>query len=482
MRKFTPLLIPLLACSPDGDGEDVVLATDSSEITLALLNPTLGATPVEGVDSMRVDVVVSGEVVASETFDYPGGVPEITGIIEYGVVSFHVAGTDGTSVRSYGRSSEVVLEPGADLWVPITFLPINRVFALQEEMNDLRSEHRSMNLPDGRVLFVGGHDPLRTSSIDTIETYDPQEGVFSVPGAVLDEGVGAMQWAWTSESEILIMGGEVYANSTLGASDGIWLYGPTQDTVEHISRLINPRYDHCAAQYMQNAILLLGGEGTGTSADLLRWYTDKGEWQDTLLVLQNGFSSESAMACEAAADGRVFVAGTDADTTGIWDPFSGAGLGEAFEPISASAAGTYVSDPVMVQIEDGVFWMGGGTNLDTGGVISNGQEFRLESASYVTGTALATPRQGAAWDHWIVAGWVAVACGYSDSSSVNPVNKLELLNPSTGEKGPTVDLDRARAGCQVNSLPDGSILITGGYDESSTSANGSAAIMVPYIE
>jgi len=479
MRMFLPLLLPLCACEPSGDStDDIIVAMDNSAITLSLRNPTVDADPTEAVTSMRIDVVVDGEVLDSESFDYPGGTPDLTGVSEYGVVRFEVAGTDGSSVRSFGRSAELVIEPGEDLWVPITFLPVNRVFALEAAMVQPRSEHDTITLPDGRIMLLGGHNPVRSASYADIETYDYYEGVFSSPGASLDVGVAATQWAWTGESELLIIGGE---NATGEPQNGIWSYEPVQDTITRISSLIMPRSNHCGAQYIDNSIIVLGGPNTESSGDLLRYYTADLSWSSTLIGFENGMSSENTTGCGVASDGSIFVMGVDQSTTGILDPFSGTGIGEGFQPIAASAAGTYVSDAVVINLEPDVFWIGGGIDIDANTVTSEGQEFRMDSAGFVSGTPLATPRQGASWADWIEDDWIAVACGFSDVSSRNSVNKVELLAPALGEKGPTVDLDRARPGCGVSTLPDGALLITGGFETGSADP-ASAAIMVPYIE
>jgi hypothetical protein len=417
-------------------------------------------------------------VLSSESFDYPGGSAELNGVAEYGVVRFQVAGTDGSAVRSFGRSAEVVLEPGEDLWIPITFLPINRVFPLAEPMNEARSEHDAITLPDGRILLLGGHSPGRSASYQEIETYDFYEGTFSAPGASTDVGIANTQWAWTSEAKLLFFGGEHAAS---GAQDGIWIFDPIQDTITRLNDLIQARSGHCGAQYIDNSIVVVGGQGTGGQADLLRFYTDEDTWSATSLALENGMTSEDTVGCGVAGDGRIFVQGVNQGTTGILDPFRGTGIGEGFEPIAASAAGTYVSDAIIIPIEPDVFWLGGGVDLGVGTVTSEGQEFRMDSAGFVDGTPLATPRQGASWTEWIEEGWIAVACGYSDAVGRTPVNKLELLAPGLGEKGPTVDLDRARPGCAVSSLPDGSLLVTGGYESGASPDTVSAAIMVPYI-
>jgi hypothetical protein len=480
MRTLAPLFVLLAACdrTERRDGEDVTLLVDNATITLALLDPTVDAEPLEGVSSMRIDVIVDDEVMISESFDYPDGDANLAGVAEFGVVRFEVAGSDGSSVRSFGRSAEVVVEPGEDLWVPITFLPANRVFALAEAMHQPRSDHAAIPLPDGRILLLGGNNPNRSSSYADIEYFDFYEGVFSAPGASLEVGVSGTQWAWTSGSQLLFFGGE---NAGSGAQDGVWLYDPVQDAVGRIANLIRARSDHCGAQYIDNSVIVLGGEGTGSQADLLRYYTDSLTWSSTTLPLENGMSSEDTVGCGVAEDGRVFVLGTEQSNTGILDPFRGTGIGDGFTPITAAAAGSFVSDAVILRIEPDVFWIGGGIDLGTGIVTSEGQEFRMESAGFVGSTPLAVPRQGASWSDWIVDGWYAVACGYSDPDQRSPVNKVELLNPATGAKGPTVDLDRSRPGCAVSSLPDGSLLLTGGFDGSGGPDAATAAIMVPYF-
>ncbi len=478
MRDLLPLVLLLAGACSSGDSELVVEA-DNAAITLTLRNPTLDADPSEGVSSMRVDVVVAGEVVASESFDYPGGNAELEGIAEYGVVRFQVAGTDGYSVRSFGRSAQVVIEPGADQEVPITFLPVNRVFALSAGMHEQRSDHQAITLGDGRILMLGGHDPSSAASHDELEIYDFSVAGFEAQAARLDVGVGGARTVWTSDSQLLILGGETAAGVPQTA---IALYDPQQDSVETVSQLSLPRSGHCVAQYSEDSLIVLGGEDTGNNADLVRYYPEDGSWRATSVALQNGGSSESATACAADEEGLVFVQGEDQSSTGILDPFTGEGIGDAFQPVGASGEGIYVSGAVLVPSSEDSFWLGGGVDLEQGAVTNAGQEFRMDVASFVDGTALATPRQGAAWADWTEEGWIAVAGGYADVSGLDPVNKIELLNPITGEDGPTADFDRPRPGCAVSSLPDGSLLVSGGFEPGAASSTSSAAIMVPYFE
>ncbi|MFH1464533.1 MAG: hypothetical protein ABIO70_09105 [Pseudomonadota bacterium] len=480
-----PLLITALsllaACGPS-DGDDIIIGADNATITLGLRNPTLDADPTVGIDTLQVDVLVDDQVVLTDSFAWPDGEARISGIEEYGVVRFQVSGTDGSTVHSLGRSAPVVLVPGEDLWVPITFLPVNRVFALSAAMNEKRSEHTVATLPDGHVLLAGGMDPTRRTSLDELEIYSPVTGTFAASSAYFTETVSNPAIAWTNTHDLLFVGGTHALNNNTESSDHIWLYDPVQETLDEVATLIRGRREHCAAQYITNSILVLGGPDTGTSGDILRYYPDTAAWSSTSVALHDGLSSEETQVCGVAGDGTIFVSGTAAANTGILDPFSGEGVGDAFDAITPAAAGTFVSHPLLVALDGETFWLGGGIDLARDTVTSAGQEFRLDSASFVSGTPLATPRQAAAWDTWIEEGWIVVAGGYADVAGRNPVNKVELLNPATGAKGPTVDFDRVRPGCRVSTLPDGALLITGGYDASTASDVATAAIMVPYLD
>jgi hypothetical protein len=58
-----------------------------------------------------------------------------------------------------------------------------------------------------------------------------------------------------------------------------------------------------------------------------------------------------------------------------------------------------------------------------------------------------------------------------------------LIAPRTGSNGVVASLDRTRPGCQVNTLLDGTVLVTGGYAAGDIVEEAAdAAILVPYLD
>ncbi len=485
MQRTTLASFLLIGCADPDIDTDITVVADSSTITLGLQNPTLDADPLAGVTGLRLEVVANtDEIVASESFNYPDDTVEMNNLIEYGVVRFQLAGTDGGDVVSFGRSAEVVLTPGQDLWVPIVFLPINQFFGLAEEMALTRSEHSAVTLPDGRLLLMGGHDPTMQSSYDQLEIYDPQNGVFSLPGSYVDQAVAGSPWVWTDEGQLLFIAGEQLAAGQFISTSRVYKYDPLDDSVVTEDQLTTARRRHCAAQYIPSQIFVLGGPDTGTSADMVYYDSKIDSWTVDAdgVTLRDGLISQDVTACMPNGDGRIFVQGTDIESTGIWDGTTGEGAGASFDPITKEAEGIYVSGPLVRQLEQDLFWVAGGVDQATSEVIKDGQEFRMGSATFVEGTPLSAPRQRGSADDWLLDDWLVVGCGYSDALGVNAINKVELLNPVSGEIGPILELDRARPGCRVNSVLDGALLVTGGYDQSTELGAASAAIAVPYWE
>jgi len=474
-----PLVALLVACGSSTDGELTVHA-DTSTVTLSLRNPTVDADPMAGVDGWRVEVVADGDVVASDTF----GLDEeatIEHVAEYGVIRFQVAGTRGGDVRSYGRSMEVVPTPGVDLLVPVTFLPVNEVFALASPMAAPRSAHAAVLLRDGRVLLAGGRDPAGAGTLSDVELYDVVDGAFAASAATLGTGTADPRAAWTTEEEVLLVGGaEIEAGKTSSLAT-VYRYGPVDDTLESLSPLVEARRDHCLAQYLPNAILVLGGPGTGATAEELRYQSDKGAWLSTRIDLQGGFTSEAVTGCAADEGGRVLVLGVDGTATGTWDGLSDVPPAEAFVPIRDPGDTPWLRGAVLLFREPGVAWVAGGEDAESGVVRREGWDFRMDDAAFAAGTGLSAPRRGASWSPWMEGGWYAVCCGTSDAEGRNAVPSLELVNPATGADGPVMDLDRERLDGRITALPDGSLLVTGGFDARTPAAAATAAIAVPYL-
>ena len=74
---------------------------------------------------------------------------------------------------------------------------------------------------------------------------------------------------------------------------------------------------------------------------------------------------------------------------------------------------------------------------------------------------------------------VAVGCGWADDTLTEGAEGVELLALDS-EQRVTVDLDRARPGCTMSVLPDGALLVSGGFAATDGDQVG-AVIVLPYL-
>jgi hypothetical protein len=456
---------------------------DDSTVTLALRNPTT-SDPLRNVTTFRLEMLAHEEVVVSHDFEDLSVPPEMGDISEYGVVRFQIAGIGGGEVLSYGRSAEVVLEPGENLLVPITFLPVNEVLPLEAGMTRARSGHAALGLLDGRVLLAGGHNPGRTSSHTDMEVFDPFNESFQPLGSFLPEGVGDARVLRLDNGEALFFAGRIATGRGYLGENSVGLFDPSTETYTEVTTLSMARDNPCVGQYLPRAFLVLGGSGTSAYADIVRRADSGDTWSDMQVTLRGGLRSEDVTGCLADADNRVFIQGVDAESTGIWDPAEGiSNPGEAFTAITPSTAGDarYVRNALVHRKSPGVIWIAGGVDTSSSQVVSGARDFRMASMSFVNSLALKRGRNRPSWDTWIDGDWLVVGCGFSDAAESQGETLIEFVDPVAGERGPEAYLDRDRAGCQVNTLLDGSVLVTGGFSGSTSTSAATAAIMVPYF-
>ena len=480
----------LVGCADKGSsdtGEDVVIS--AGQVTLSLVNPTTNAPdPLDGIQTLRVDITVGGDVIATDSFDYPDEAAEFTGLDEFGVVRFEIAGLTSGQVQSYGRSAETVIEPGETLDLEVTFLPINEVFSLDTTAYEKRSDHVAKRLMNGQVALVGGHNANRSDSYDSIGFFDPIAKTYSPSLVYMEAPVGSPQSFLTADGELMIVGGaELVGASTEVASNLVQIYDPAVNTVNSVATMGYARSNHCATRYLNNAFAVIGGANTADWVDIVKLNPkDPDEWTVTTVRLEHDdvdfYSFEEAHSCGVFEDGTIFIQGEASATTGLWDlANAGSAPGQAF---SSHAGGqvNFVKNAIVWPISDDAMWVAGGVDVSTGNVTNDASEFQTDTMQFVSGQPLIVPRQNASVDPWIEENWLVVGCGYDDNVN-DPVGSIEFIAPRTGSTGFTADLDRTRPGCQVTTLLDGTVLVTGGYAPEDLVNNApDAAIMVPYVD
>ena len=480
----------LVACSQAPS----VFIVDSHEVTIELVNPT-AIDPFEGVEVLRLEVHdLNGRQMLSE--EQPVGEPfDLEGITEYGVVRFTLTGvTLGNEVLSLGRSPLVSITPRVERVVPITFLPVNRVLAISQNMVVSRTHHGAATLPDGRVALFGGIDLSSSTGTGAIEYYDPDIGGFVASSTTLGFGVYTPRWDWNDEGEIVVAGGAGYQGGNLIPQTSTSAFDPLRDTVESLPEMSKPRHGHCFKFLWGSFGVAIGGGAINSSTfdPTMTWRMESlrpepgtgiWEWLDVDFSSSQNFRTIEVQECAALDDGRLFLTGWDSESTGVFDYANdGSPMPSAFEMINESAQNMnlldYLVGPMIIPLENSV-WLGGGAHDSPSGATTSDmpREFNLDQMMFVSTPDInIAPRLFGSWEQWIDDDNYVLGCGFSDLSASVAQTKIEIVDLHGSVRRLEVTDNKARPGCRVNALSDGTILVTGGYGQASD-----AAILVPYF-
>ena len=478
--RAMPLFL-LLACKePITD----VITTEDGSVTLTLFNPTScgSCDPFEGVEDLRIDVVVEGVVVDAATFSWPSESLTLPALDGFGVVQVQLRGLTAGAVVSFGQTPELVIGPGLALDLPVTFLPINRALPLTLPLAAGRRRHGSIAQRDGRTMLFGGM-ARSGEPIDAVEYYDPKDGSFTLaefvlPAAVADTRVAEVP----GTGERFLLGGVgSLADGVEVASTALIEFVEELGTIESIEPLGAARREHCVSAFGDAQIIAFGGHQTDSSkGEFLRYDAVDDAWNLSTLELSD-FDDRKVSGCIPLADGRTFVQGSVVTSTGIW-AFTAASAGildpsAAFLPTPAEAPGSgaaFVVGPSMVALADGDAWVGGGIDPRTGQAAATAREFRAATMRFDPADAQPDSRSWGVLRPIDDKGTVVWGCGWRDLAREQGVSSVEVFNVETGSVGGRIELVDSRSGCDVAVLPDGAVLVTGG------GAGPSAEIVVPY--
>jgi hypothetical protein len=274
-------------------------------------------------------------------------------------------------------------------------------------------------LPDGRVLFL-----------DVIsKIYDPATGRLanaSLPptGRVLDSAT------LLQDGKVLIAGGSVN-NKTVATAD---VYDPATDTYQPTGPMAHKRAAHSATRLADGRVLITGGgkvdtdpadAGTPTKFPAPEIYDPT---SGTFGPASEMGTPRVLQTATLLKDGRVLVTG------GAGEPKKKGGQGKVL-------ASTELYDPTTDT------WSPSG-DMST-------------PRAYHTATTLADGRV-------LIAGGVSTTDGLSKADATDPAPKsAEIYDPASGTFAPVDALVAARIGHSATLLPDGHVLLAGGYDQAS---------------
>jgi hypothetical protein len=389
--------------------------------------------------------------------------------------------------------------------------PMTGVFSATGALSARRDTHTATLLPDGRVLVVGGRGNGNTSlgqgEFASAEIYDPATGLFTLtPGSLATQRF-AHTATLLGNGKVLIAAGEnQLATSTVLASAE--LFDPATGTFTITGTLVNVRTDHRAVLLPNGKVLLIGGQeaancaevydpasGTFSSRDLARTF-------HTATLLANGkvlFSAQpDGINPFAIRHAVVFDPVTGVFTaTGAMIRARSGHTATLLKNNTVLMAGSFpwTNTPLLLRADlydpdTGTFTVAGttasrsahtATLLPNGNVLLAGAEppaftsteiYDVAMGAFTAAAPLITGRLG----HTATLlgnGKVLLVGGMGASSTTTGSSTLpsaELYDPSTGVFASTGALATARYLHTANMLPDGRVLIVGGWSGSATTS------------
>lgn len=330
--------------------------------------------------------------------------------------SFHTA-----TALADGR---VLLAGGYFKFYPIKlvdlFEPTAGMFTATGSMAEARGFGSATLLADGRVLFTGG-DPSTWDSdlayFSSAEVYDPSTGTFAPTGSMAT--ARDFQTATLLlDGRVLIVGGKDSGNHSLDTAE---LYDPTTGAFRATGSLAGPRAFHTATLLRDGRVLIVGGTADGwvgakvlTTAEI---YDPKTSKFTATGSLADGRASHTAT---LLADGRVLITGgtpsggiASLASTELYDPGTGkfTATGSMADERTFQEATRLTDGRVLVTGGDPAGW------LYDGPFLASAEIYDPKRGSFVaTGTLLdkltnhtATP---------LPDGRVLIAGGYNGSADV----------------------------------------------------------------
>jgi hypothetical protein len=335
-------------------------------------------------------------------------------------------------------------------------------------MTQARQMHTATPLADGRVLLAGGFQS--DVPVASTEVYEPTSGSFSAtaPMAVVRVWDTATR---LSDGRVLITGGnpvEWYFTGAMHAS--AQLFDPNTGTFSPTGSMATGRNLHTATLLRDGRVLIVGG------SDAVHHALASAELYDpTTGRFSPAGSMKTARAFHTAtllADGRVLVTG--GSVVG-WDPVPGdfVASAEIYDPKTGtfSPTGSMAAERVFhtaTLLNDGRVLVTGGAYTPTKGSIysrDTAELYDVKTGTFSTAGSMSDERTF----HQATLlpdGRVLVTGGSADGWTYPgiPLASADIFDPKSGTFTPTGPVADARFAHTATLLPDGRVLIAGGYD------------------
>jgi N-acetylneuraminic acid mutarotase len=323
-----------------------------------------------------------------------------------------------------------------------------------------RGERTATRLPDGRVLLAGGFDDIRGASAAT-DVFDPATGTWDAGGCLEDQRVSPTS-VTLADGRVLIFGGACDQHP-INTSE---IYDPATGRFVPTGHTVGDGHQHTPAVLLHDGRVLAAGDGIATEV-FDPAATDpatglKGRWQPSGFIhLPLLFNSSTLTTLK---DGRVLLAGGASggpfavDNTELWDPVTG--LWTQTGKLNVSRY-----DAVATLLGDGRVLLAGGFHEDVGfanqTALSSSEIFDPATGTWTTTPGSMAVQRNFAGGTLLSSGKVLMVGGLDTSRNVE--FSADLFDPATGTWTPTAGAPaQAHAFGTVTRLADGRVLAVGG--------------------
>jgi hypothetical protein len=338
-------------------------------------------------------------------------------------------------------------------------------FASTGDMIQARAAHTATLLPNGKVLVVDGAQLERCCDvldpIGSAEVFDPSLGSFAstgVPSEMREFHTATL----LSNGKVLITGGNVGAFLT--PTSTAELYDPAAGTFVRTGSMAVGRSGHTASLLADGRVLIAGGSPAGApTAEIYDPGTSTFGATGTLSIARTGHTAT------VLPSGKVLIIGGQNDTgalktSEIYDPTT-----SSFTPTGSMAAPRV--GHTATSLPNGKVLVAGGAStqaLEPGGFggrgVTTAELYDPLTDVFVSTASMATERvfhtatllpNGALL---ILGGFI----DYSFSAGYESYNSAEIYDPAAASFTSTAPMSTGRFGHTATLLPDRSVLVTGG--------------------
>jgi N-acetylneuraminic acid mutarotase len=345
-------------------------------------------------------------------------------------------------------------------WVPTGNLHTGRMY------------HTATLLPNGKVLVVGG-------AIDgSAELYDPATGTWSVVTGRSSAAHYGHTATLLPDGRVLIVGGVAVGAqrpvNSPNSPDNAELYDATTGTWTRAGSPFAYRSDHTATLLQSGKVLVAGGANDGIENSAALYDPATGTWSQTGSLTTQRAGHQATL----LQDGRVLVTGGSNDgdfsfglrNTEIYDPTAGtwSQASDLNVPRYGHSATLLSDGKVLVVGGDSLQSYIFGPRRPTPPSPPNNNSAELFDPATGNWSAVGTLNAGRSFHtaSLLPSGEVMVVGGYTISPLApdESIESAERYDPSSALWRNTSALGTARSGHTATLLPNGEVLVVGGFN------------------